>query len=281
MSQKKVEQFFDLAKKNFQIYLGISIIVFLFVLFFQPFAITKFEFETKLLFYTGFGLIILIFLLLNQILFHNLLLQPNRNKPGDHLLFSLYHFSLTASTGLAFVFYIRYVGQVQINFSIVVKVIFICISLPFAFHIKNTLRSYKHHLKELRKENQSLQDKLRKFSETYANKYVELISEKDADNFRVLVSKIVFARSADNYVEIGYLQDDEVKKKLIRNTLKNIEKQLREFNNFIRTHRTSLVNIQYVHKLNKNFQSYWLSLDNTTETIPVSRQYLMAVKDLV
>jgi DNA-binding LytR/AlgR family response regulator len=68
---------------------------------------------------------------------------------------------------------------------------------------------------------------------------------------------------------------------MIRNTLKNIEQQLSEFNIFIRTHRTSLVNIQYINKLNKNFNTYWLSLDNTKETIPVSRQYLLSVKNIM
>jgi DNA-binding LytR/AlgR family response regulator len=79
---------------------------------------------------------------------------------------------------------------------------------------------------------------------------------------------------------VGYQEGNEVKKKMIRNTLKNVEQQLRDFNNFIRTHRTSIVNIQNIDKLHKNFNTYWLSLVNTIETIPVSRQYLMVVKEL-
>lgn len=127
----------------------------------------------------------------------------------------------------------------------------------------------------------SMQEKLKSFSESYANKFIELISEKESDNFRIQVSEIVYLKSADNYVEIGYYDDGIVKKRMIRNTLRSIEQQLQEFNNFIRTHRTSIVNIQYIIKLNKNFNTHWLSLDNTIETIPVSRQYLMAVKDIL
>ena len=87
MSHKKIDQFVYITRKNFQVYLAISILVFLFVLFFQPFAIEKFEFENKLLFFAGFGLIILIFLFLNQILFQNLFLQLEREQPNDSLLF--------------------------------------------------------------------------------------------------------------------------------------------------------------------------------------------------
>jgi hypothetical protein len=281
MSHKKIDQFVYITRKNFQVYLAISILVFLFVLFFQPFAIEKFEFENKLLFFAGFGLIILIFLFLNQILFQNLFLQLEREQPNDSLLFSLYFISLTVTTSLAFIFYIRFVGEEQVTFNLVVKIVFICIAIPVTIHLNNRLSCYQHRLKDLMHENNSLQIKLRQFSESYASKSVELISENDADNFRILVSKIAFVRSADNYVEIGYQDGSEVKKKMIRNTLKGVENQLREFNNFIRTHRTSLVNVQYIKKFNKNFNTYWLSLDKTDETIPVSRQYLMSVKGLL
>jgi DNA-binding LytR/AlgR family response regulator len=125
-----------------------------------------------------------------------------------------------------------------------------------------------------------MQDKIRQFSESYADKFIEFISENEADNIRLQISEIIFVKSADNYVEIGFRDGGEIRKKMVRNTLKNIEKQLKEFNNFVRTHRSSIVNIQYIDKLNKNFNNYWLTLIDTKETIPVSRQYLMVVKDL-
>lgn len=281
MLYKKIDQFISITKKNFQVYLAISILVFLFVLFFQPFAIEKFEFENKLLFFAGFGLIILIFLILNQMLFQSLFLQLEKKQPNDSLLFSLYFFSLTVTISLAFIFYIRYVGEEQVTFNLVVKVVFICIAIPVTMHVHNRLSDYQDRLKDLLQEKNSLQSKLQQFSESYANKFVEIISENDADNFRIPVSKIAFVRSADNYVEVGYQDDGEVKKKMIRNTLKGVENQLREFNNFIRTHRTSVVNVQFIEKLHKNFNTYWLSLDKTNETIPVSRQYLMSVKGLL
>ena len=126
-----------------------------------------------------------------------------------------------------------------------------------------------------------MQDKLKQFSENYSNKYIELISDNESDNLRIAVSEIVYVKSADNYVEVGYKEGEEIRKRMIRNTLKNMEQQLSGFNNFLRTHRTSIVNIQYIEKLHKNFNTYWLSLSGTKETIPVSRQYLIMVKDLL
>ena len=280
MLNEKINQFFTLTKKYFTIYLGISISVFLFVLFFQPFTTDLYEFENKLLFFAGIGLICFILLLVLQILFQRFLIQNDSNIIDNTLISSFYYFSLVALTSVAIVFYLRYVGHIKMTFIIVIRIIVICTGIAVTINLKKTIASVHNNYKKLLVENRSIQDKIKQFSESYTNRYIELLSETDSDNFRIQASAIVFFKSADNYVEVGYLEGEEVKKKMIRNTLKNAEQQLKDFNNFIRTHRTSIVNIQNVEKLHKNFNTYWLSLVNSKETIPVSRQYLMAVKDL-
>jgi len=219
--------------------------------------------------------------MVTQAFFHSYLAKEELEPVENDIYLPLFYIALLVISSLGFIFYLRYVGQSAITFNTVARVVIICLSLPFTIHLKNRITCYKTRVRTLKHKLDSASGKLEKLSENYTNKYIELISENDGDNFRIQVSEIVYARSADNYVEIGYHDNDTVKKKMIRNTLRNIEKQLQEFNNFIRTHRTSLVNIQHVNKLNKNFNNYWLSLDNTKETIPVSRQYLMAVKELV
>ncbi len=276
-----INQFITLSKKYFKIYLGISISVFLFILFFQPFPSHKFEFENKNLFIAGYGLIIFIIQVIVQIIFQRHLLRINTDEEYNPLLNSLYYFSQIALTSVAFVFYIRYVGNTSITYNTVLRIVIINVSAPITIYLKNTLWLVNEKNKILKEENRMMQDKLRQFSESYADKFIELNSDNESDNLIIQVSEIVFVKSADNYVEVGFHKDNEVKKKMIRNTLRNIEKQLDEFNNFVRTHRSCIVNIQYIDKLNKNFNTYWLTLNNTHETIPVSRQYLMAVKDLI
>ncbi len=281
MSNNTINQFITLSKKYFKLYLGISICVFLFILFFQPFNTSNFEFENKLLFNAGYGFIIFIAQVIVQIIFHRHLFHDSRDGEYSSLLDFLYFFSQIALTSIAFVFYIRYVGNTAITFIIVLRVVVISLSVPVTIHLKNLLTSLHGKYKNTLDENRLMQDKLRQFSENYANKFIELNSDNESDNIRIQVSEIIFIKSADNYVEVGFHEGGEIRKKMIRNTLKNIEKQLKEFNNFIRTHRSSIVNIQYIDKLNKNFNSYWLTLIDTKETIPVSRQYIMSVKDLL
>ncbi len=281
MSNNIIDQFISLSKKYFKIYFWISISVFLFILFFQPFPSLKFESENKNLFIAGYGAIIFIVQILVQIVFQRHLLRNNMDGEYNPLLNSLFYFSQIALTSVAFVFYIRYVGNTGITFNIVLRVVVISLSAPVTIYLKDMLLSMHEKYKKLLEENRQMQDKIRQFSESYADKFIEFTSENEADNIRLQVSEIIFVKSADNYVEIGFRDGGEIRKKMVRNTLKNIEKQLREFNNFVRTHRSGIVNIQYIDKLNKNFNSYWLTLIDTKETIPVSRQYLMVVKDLL
>jgi len=278
---RKINQFIQLTKLYFRTYFGIAIAIFLFILFFQPFTTDKFEFENKLIFLSGFGIIVLIFLFISQVLFQRTLLRKEEDNNSNSVYVPLYYLFQITATSLAFVFYIRFVGQVSITFNTVVRVVFICLSLPVTINLKLRINSYHVRLKKHILETRFMQDKLKQFSESYSNKHIEIASDNESDNFRIQLSEIVYVKSADNYVEIGYHDEGIVKKKMVRNTLRTIEQQLSEYNNFIRTHRTGLVNIQYIDKLNKNFNSYWLSLDKTKETIPVSRQYLMAVKDLL
>ena len=281
MSNKIIYNFNALSRKYFKTYLGISISIFLFLLFFQPFPTQDFEYENKQLFTAGIGIILFFIQVVVQIMFQKHLIDIGSEHEENSVMNSIYYFTQLALTSIAFIFYIRFVGHTQITFNIVARVIIICLSIPVTIHLKNKIIALHQRIKKLTQESRIMHEKVKLFSENYANRFIELTSDNENDNIRILVSEVVYIKSADNYVEVGFVEEQEFKKKMIRNTLKNIEKQLREFNNFIRTHRSSIVNIQYISKLNKNFNTYWLSLENTSETIPVSRQYLLAVREIL
>ncbi|MCK3684250.1 LytTR family DNA-binding domain-containing protein [Maribellus sp. YY47] len=281
MSNNCINQFIALSGKYFKTYLGISISVFLFILFFQPFPTANFEFENKQLYIAGYGLIVFIIQVIVQVIFHTYLLQDRADEEYNPIWNSLYYFLLVALTSVAFVFYLRYVGNTSITFNLVLRAVVISVSVPVTLHLKNTLSFINGKNKKLLDETRLMKDQLNQFTERNTNKFIELSSDNEGDNLIIQVSEIVFVKSADNYVEVGFKEGGEVRKKMIRNTLKNIENQLKEFNVFTRTHRSCIVNMQHIEKLNKNFNTYWLSLADTQETVPVSRQYLMAVKDLL
>jgi len=75
------------------------------------------------------------------------------------------------------------------------------------------------------------------------------------------------------------MDGDNLRKKLIRNTLKNIEFFIKQYSNFIRCHRTCIVNMHYIEKLHQDYSSHWITIKGSNEKIPVSRQYLLKLKE--
>lgn len=276
-----INQFFTLSRRYLRIYFTISITVFLFILFFQPFHTLLAEFETRLLYYAGFGLISFLLLLILQIVFQASLPEHETVMPGSSLMSSLYHFSFVVTTSIAFVFYIRYVGHFPVRFITVIRVILIVAGMAVWLIVYNKMIFLRYQNAKLLLENNRYEDRLKEYSDSSLQQTVELNSDNESDKFIVRVMDIVFLRSADNYIELCYMEGEDIRKKMIRSTLKHAEQQLSTFNSFIRTHRTSLVNLRHIEKLHKNFNTHWLSLISTKETIPVSRQYLMTVKELL
>ena len=126
-----------------------------------------------------------------------------------------------------------------------------------------------------------VQEQFKKFEVDYLHKSIEFISENSTENLSLLISDVAVIKLADNYVEIVFMEDKLLKKKLIRGTLKNIELQLKPYPNFIRCHRICTINKYYIEKLNRKFNNYWLTIRGLQDPIPVSRQYLLKLKEAI
>ncbi len=105
-----------------------------------------------------------------------------------------------------------------------------------------------------------------------------LPSETSADNFSLSVEKLLYIRSADNYVEVFYKGLYAVERKLLRNSLKNIAEALQDRPNLFRCHKSYLVNLGQVHHVSGNAQGYKLHLRELDQLIPVSRQWNEEIK---
>ncbi|MBI4646738.1 MAG: LytTR family transcriptional regulator DNA-binding domain-containing protein [Bacteroidia bacterium] len=277
---KKLSQIINLLAHEFRLYLSIGIGVFLFILFFQPFPLERFDFSNKLLFIAGLGGIIFLSMLLSRIVI--LWLIQNNYQIYREVFFRSYlkGFIILAASSVAFPFYLCYVGDVNITFYLMSKVILICLAAPVILWIYDTLWELKKQNESLVKEKEMMQKQVEKYEEDYQNKSIEFISDNNTEKFNILISEIAFIKSADNYVEFVYKEGDIFKKKLLRNTLKNIEQQIKQFSNFIRCHRICIVNIRYIEKFNRNYNNHWLTIKGYDEQIPVSRQYLLKIKEI-
>jgi len=110
-----------------------------------------------------------------------------------------------------------------------------------------------------------------------ANKPIEkrLIIFKDENGkikFSVLAKDLLLLESTDNYVSVFYNLENKVQRKLLRNTLKNMEEMLKE-NNIVRCHRSFMVNPANVDFMQKEGKKLNLKLNHFDKPVPVSEKY--------
>lgn len=262
-------------------FLIISFGVFLFILFFQPFPLDMLDYNNRLLYVTGFWAITF---LLACIIFIILPLSiPKWFKieeweSGPPFVLSLIFLVIIATS---FAFYINYVGKVSLSFYIVFKVILVCLLPLLILIILYKYRSMKQIIGTLQDQNKYYISKIGEYEKTGEEEEIDIISDSKSEKLTLKYKNIISVKSADNYIEIYYLEKDVVEKKLVRNTLKNIELQLANQRIFIRCHRTGIANINYINKLARTYSGYSLKMRFLDETIPVSRQYLKQVKNVI
>jgi len=278
---KKLDQIIDDLKEELSRLLSISFGVFLFVLFFRPFPFTDFDFNNSLLFVGGLGLIVFLIMVLVRITIPGILRRNNPER-SEFLLPSYFNaFIIFLLGSVAFVFYLRYVGLVGITFFITFKVALICLAPPLALTLTDLVNELKQQNEILIVEKKIMQKQVEKYEEDILNKSIDFPSENNSEKFTIQVSEVALIKSADNYVEIIYREGDNYKKKLVRNTMKNIEYQIKQYSNFLRCHRVCIVNLHYIEKLNRSNHNHWLTIKGLHEPVPVSRQYLLKLKEAV
>jgi DNA-binding LytR/AlgR family response regulator len=278
---KKLDQIINDFKEELSRLLSISFGVFLFVLFFRPFSFTDFDFNNSLLFVGGLGLIVFLIMVLVRITIPGIL---RRNNPDVNEFFLPSFFNgiiIFLLSSLAFVFYLRYVGLVGITFFITFKVVLICLAPPLALALIDLVNELKQQNEVLIVEKKIMQKQVEKYEEDILNKSIEFPSENNSEKLTLQVSEVALIKSADNYVEIIYREGENYKKKLVRNTMKNIEQQIKQYSNFLRCHRVCIVNLHYIEKLNRSNHNHWLTIKGFNEPVPVSRQYLLKLKEAV
>lgn len=272
-------QFINAIKETFRLYISICLGIFLFILFFQPFPFNRFDFNNKLIFIAGFAVIIYLILVLVRIAFSWLLQKYAQSKEDTFLPYYIGGFIIAAFSSVAFAFYLHYVGFVFISFYIMFKIIVICLFPPITLWISDVFKEMRHQNELQAEEIKGMEQKILKYEKDYQNVSVEFISDKSMENITLLIADVAFIRSADNYIEIVFKEEGVYKKRMQRNTLRNIEQQLKTYANFIRCHRTCIINKYYIEELSRNFNNYFLTIKGYDERIPVSRQYLMKLKE--
>ncbi len=259
----------------------ISFGVFLFILFFQPFPLETLNYNDRLLYVTGFGLISFVFQFLILVLIP--MFFPEKLKRSEHENFSLYilGFIFISITGVAFAFYLRFVGNTLLSLYVLFKIFLVCLLPLIILMILHKNRFLVQIIDILREQNKLYLSKLGEYEKIADEEEIEISSVNKSDQLNLKFKQIISIKSADNYIEVTYMKNNEVENKLIRGTLKNIESQLASRSYIIKCHRTYIVNMMFVEKIVRSSAGYSLKMNCLDDRIPISRQYFIQVKEAV
>ena len=155
---KNLNQLIYLLKEDVGLFISISLGVFLFILFFQPFPFESLDLNNNLLFVGGLAAIVFLVMVIVRVV------SPWLIRKYDHKdyqsIFSSFMggFIMVVLSAVAFAFYLFYIGSIEITFFIMFKVVLICFAPPVALRLYDLIKRLKvenktHHkqLKDISK----------------------------------------------------------------------------------------------------------------------------------
>ncbi len=104
-----------------------------------------------------------------------------------------------------------------------------------------------------------------------STEHLRLFGQNNNEYLDVKPATILYLEAADNYVAVHYLDQNKVKKTLLRSTLVLLAQQLQLYTGFIKCHRSYIVNKQHIVGSSGNAQGLKLKLQGAEELVPVSR----------
>lgn len=261
--------------------LAVSFVFFLFILFFQPFPIDLLEYQDRLLFVTGMGLICFILsalvLVIIPVFFYGGLARKHWAYGPNQYFYALHIAALI--TGI--IFYIRFAGGMHLDLYMIFKILLVSLIPPGILSMLYKIKGLEKANLDLVQKNRLLKDKLHQSLLEEDEKELTLPGGRSASDIKVVFGHIVLIRSMDNYVELFQMAEGNLKKEVIRETLKKMEELLNNHPCFIRIHRSALVNTKYVVKMVRKQGAYFLILKGLEEDVPVARQYIRIVREAI
>lgn len=109
---------------------------------------------------------------------------------------------------------------------------------------------------------------------------LEIQSLIPSENFTIEVSNFIFAKVDGNYIDIYTKTSNGIEKKMLRQSLKNLENQLKPFPIIFQTHRSFLVNLSFIESVAGNAQGFLIALSNCDIKVPVSRSKIEEFRQL-
>jgi hypothetical protein len=277
--KNRLNHIVQLLNKELGLYLGIGFGVAFFIFIFKPFPLDHIDFDNRKIFILGVGVIVSLVIFLIRSVFPYVSNNNDQDIHGPVLRSGPGNLVIWALNIIAISVYLKFAGTISLSYYLFFKVFLISITPPLILAFYDKMSGLNRINEALIREGIIMQGRIDKYEGEHLNKSIEFITENKSETIRLLTGDILFFKSSDNYVEIHFLEGTQARKKLIRNTLNNIELQIKPFANFVRCHRNCIVNVYHIENTTSFNKNHALIMKGPGEQIPVSRQYLLKIKE--
>lgn len=250
------------------------------MLFFLPFEYRELEFNNRLMFLVGLGAISFVIMGIFRILLPstlNRILKLETYRVSNEVVVVLL---IWVFISLSNIFYLRYVGLHDLTLFTTFKITLFSCFPSVVLKLADVNKQLRDQLKNIVGKNIRL-EKYASDANPGERPPVTLMSESRTDQLEVHPDDVMLVRSADNYISVVYKELEKVRQKMLRNTITNIQAQLRKYPEFFRCHRTCIINSHYIVNLTNSYKGYRLKVLGYEDEIPVSRQYLLTVREFM
>ena len=247
-----------------------GLFVALFLNVFQPFGASEIT-TNKVVYLSGFGLAVSLALTVSYFVIPAVLLKvfsPDKWQIKKEIGFIIFSFLLVATfnflynktIGSSFAperTYLQFIG-ITISIGLFPTIILVFL-VELMMNRKNDLTA-RNLTQQIQRKTDHSEDMVVLVPQTVRSEPVS-----------VPLEDFLYAESDNNYSTVYFIENGELRKSLLRLSLKNLEDQLSSFDELIRCHKKFLVNKTRIKEIMGNARSLNLQLDGCDTLVPVSR----------
>jgi hypothetical protein len=168
--------------------------------------------------------------------------------------------------------YVHFNGQLTIKEffyfqGVILSILIIPLSLFLLIHYNLTL---KKRLNAASKFNETLHGK-ETIQETNFNAIIN--SENSKESFSLSLDALLYVTSEDNYIKVYFIENNEIRNKLLRYSLSKIESDNQDIDQIVRCHKSYIINKNKIESICGNSGGYKIKLKDYNVLIPLSRKW--------
>ncbi len=270
-------------QKDWLIIISISLFIGLFLYIFRPFGLHDATGQYKSFILLGYGIVTFTVLVLNVFIIPAIFPSWFREEKWTVKREILYIGFILFTIGAGNFFYSNIIFHNQflsfngfLLFQFYTLVIGI---LPVSMLVMSTyIRLLKRNLKAAGAINKNISTK-EPNSRGIGESELSFSSTNKGEMLQIAGKDFLVAIAEGNYVKVFYLEKEDIKNIMLRNTLKKIIQETLYKPPYFRCHRAYIVNIDKVLKAEGNSQGFLLDVHGLDFKIPVSRSFVKPFKE--